>query len=113
MKQYKNVRGTQDKVANLEVNIDTVYSRNNIKRIETEDFNGWEYDELQYSLREYQESLGKMTSNLAVSRENIITDNNATAELVVISRNDIDNISEMLVMAFGEIEKLKSGGNIQ
>ena len=50
MKQFLKVQGTQEKVANLEVNIDTVYVRSNIKRIETDDFKGWQYDEIQYSL---------------------------------------------------------------
>lgn len=44
-------------VPSIEVNVDTVYVRNNIKRIEEEDFIGWEYDEIQYEIREYIESL--------------------------------------------------------
>lgn len=62
MKQYLNVRGSQESVPNLEVNTDTVYIRTNITRIEVEDFVGWEYDEVQYSIREYQEMVGETTT---------------------------------------------------
>lgn len=41
----------------IEVNVDTVYVRKNIIRIETDDFVGWEYDEEQYSVREF---IGKL-----------------------------------------------------
>ena len=53
MKIFQNVKGSQENVPQIEVNIDTVYIRSNIKRIETEDFSGWEYNEIQYELREY------------------------------------------------------------
>lgn len=56
MKIFKNVKGSMPVVPNIEVNVDTVYIRENIKKIETEDFSGWEYDETQMTLREYQES---------------------------------------------------------
>lgn len=51
------VRGTQETVNNVEVNVDTVYIRTNIERIEEEDFTGWEYDEVQYPKNEYLELL--------------------------------------------------------
>jgi hypothetical protein len=44
-------------VPGVEVNVDTVYIRTNITRIETEDFTGWEYDEIQYGKNEYIEQL--------------------------------------------------------
>ena len=53
MKIFQNVKGSQENVPQIEFNIDTVYIRSNIKRIETEDFSGWEYNEIQYELREY------------------------------------------------------------
>ena len=56
MKKYYNVQGSMPTVPYIEVNVDTVYIRENIKKIETEDFTGWEYDEIQMTLREYQES---------------------------------------------------------
>ena len=57
MKVYQNVRGSQEKVATVEVNVDTVYIRSNIERIEEDDFKGWEYDEVQYEKNEYIENL--------------------------------------------------------
>ena len=46
-------------VPNVEVNRDTVYIRSNIIRIDTEDFKGFEYDEIQYKKDEYTELLQK------------------------------------------------------
>ncbi len=57
MRVYKKIRGTQEHVPAVEVNIDTVYIRSNIKRIEEENFTGWEYDEIQYDKNEYIEKL--------------------------------------------------------
>jgi hypothetical protein len=57
MKIFNKIRGTMDKVPNIEVNVDTVYVRSNIQRIDTNDFKGWQYDEIQYSTREYMENL--------------------------------------------------------
>ena len=51
------VRGTMKEVPEIEVNIDTVYIRSNIQRIEEEDFIGWEYDEVQYDKNKYIEQL--------------------------------------------------------
>ena len=51
------VRGTQAIVKPVEVNVDTVYVRTDIKRIDDEDFEGWEYDEETYSTKEYIEKL--------------------------------------------------------
>ena len=51
------VRGSQKLVKQIEVNVDTVYVRSNIRRVETEDFTGWEYDEEQYPAKEYIEKL--------------------------------------------------------
>ncbi len=44
-------------VPSVEVNVDTVYIRSNIEKVEEEDFTGWEYDEVQYTIREYLEKL--------------------------------------------------------
>ena len=41
-------------VPNTEVNVDTVYVRENIVRIEEEEFTGWQYDEIQYDKAEYE-----------------------------------------------------------
>ena len=57
MKIFENVRGSMKSVPSIEVNVDTVYVRSNIKHIEEPDFNGWEYNEIQYPLQEYIETL--------------------------------------------------------
>ena len=51
------VRGTQKNVKPVEVNVDTVYVRTDIKRIDEEDFEGWEYEEETFSTKEYIEKL--------------------------------------------------------
>lgn len=57
MKIINNVQGSQETIPSIEVNVDTVYIRTNVVRIETEDFTGWQYDETQYTIREYIETL--------------------------------------------------------
>lgn len=61
---YMRVRGTMKEVPEIEVNIDTVYIRKNIVRIEEEDFVGWEYDEEQYSKDEFIELISKENGQL-------------------------------------------------
>lgn len=68
MKHFIKVRGSQETVPTLEVNIDTVYVRSNIVRIETEEFTGWEYDEIQYGIREYIEVVGAENLELQTSQ---------------------------------------------
>ena len=49
-----NIRGTQNQDPNgIEIGKDTVYIRENSKKIEEDDFIGWEYDEKQYNKDEY------------------------------------------------------------
>ena len=49
-----NVQGTQENVPTLEINVDTVYLRSNIKqKINEEGQLYWEYDETQLTLEEY------------------------------------------------------------
>ena len=57
MKLFNKVRGSMETVPNVEVDRDTVYVRNNIIAIDTEDFKGWQYDEIQYKKDEYTEFL--------------------------------------------------------
>lgn len=64
MNKYFNVRSNQESVLGLECVKDTVYVRTNIERVETDGFNGWEYNEIQYTLLEYQELLGNQTQEL-------------------------------------------------
>ena len=53
MQQFYKVRGTMATVIPLEINVDTVYVRSNVIRVENEQFIGWEYDEIQYGVKEY------------------------------------------------------------
>lgn len=69
MKTFQNVRGSQSAVPEIEVNVDTVYVRSNIERIETEDFTGWQYDETQYTVREYIETIANKNKNLESENE--------------------------------------------
>ena len=58
MIELKGVKGTQLKVPKLEVNVDTVYIRDNIIEKQDEDGNKyWEYDEIQLTLAEYFKSI--------------------------------------------------------
>ncbi|WP_342532811.1 hypothetical protein MHB40_15130 [Lysinibacillus sp. FSL K6-0057] len=89
MKNYKKVKGTQNTVKDLEVNIDTVYVRNNIIRIDEEDFKGWEYDETQYSKDEYHEMIGgnaksmkSDVNDVADVTSTLIEDNAMVADLL-------------------------------
>ena len=82
MKYIPNVQGSQQSIRPIDVNIDTVYIRMNVKRIETEDFTGWLYDEIQYTLREYIETL--------------------------IGQEDVGMLSLMVSMLMNEIDMIKS-----
>ena len=57
MKEFQNVRGSQETVPSVEVGVDTVYIRSTVRRVKSPEFMGWEYDEVQYTLREYIEYL--------------------------------------------------------
>ena len=63
------VRGTMEEVPEIEVNVDTVYVRTNIQRIEEEDFVGWEYDEVQYKKDEFIELISKENKQLKQENE--------------------------------------------
>lgn len=89
MKRFIAIKGTQKNVTKLEVNIDTVYIRTNIERIETEEFTGWQYDEIQYSLREYHELIGNKSDILQL-------DVNDVAETIANSIEDTISIAELV-----------------
>lgn len=63
-------RGTMEAVPENEVNVDTVYIRTNITKVEEDDFSGWEYDEVEYSLREYIEKLLDTETGQIIIAEN-------------------------------------------
>lgn len=72
MKEYKNVIGSQlSEPSQIEVNVDTVYVRSNIVKIDTEEFAGWQYDEIQYDKNEYISNIFKLESdNNKLKQEN-------------------------------------------
>ena len=82
MKIFQGVRSTAKQVPYIEVNKDTVYVRNDIKRVEEDEFEGWQYDEIQYGLQEYIESL--------------------------TSSSDTESIAMLLSVLMGEIDFLRS-----
>lgn len=75
------VRGTMKEVPEIEVNVDTVYVRTNIERVEEEDFIGWEYDEEQYSKDEFIELISKENKELIQENE---LNKQAIAELTLL-----------------------------
>ena len=75
------VRGTMKEVPEIEVNVDTVYVRTNIQRIEEEDFVGWEYDEVQYRKDEFIKLISK--ENKQLKQENELN-KQAIGELTVL-----------------------------
>lgn len=99
----------------LEVNVDTVYVRNNIERVEKEDFEGWQYEETQYNLKEFQEVVGKDTDNLKGDVEvvaDIVTvtmeDTLAIAELIA----EVLDMNSALEARIEELENTINGGNV-
>lgn len=100
MKVYNNVRSTMKYIPSIEVNVDTVYLRTNIEKVEGEDFTGWQYDEVQYTIREWQEIIGIKTDLLQ-------EDVNDVAELTTMVAMDKDDIAEMLVYALQKIDELE------
>ena len=61
----ENVQGTQETVPSLEINVDTVYIRSNIKRkIDSEEHPYWEYDEKQLTIEEYLKEVVPLNQQL-------------------------------------------------
>ena len=84
MKIYQNVRSTAEHIPSIEVNIDTVYVRSNIQRIEEMEFSGWEYNEVQYNKDKYIE---KLTNE---------EDLDAMAMLLSITLSEVDMLKNMM-----------------
>lgn len=72
------VRGTQEQIKPVDVNVDTVYVRTNIEHIETEDFTGWEYDEIQLDKDEF---ISQMTN---------VQDTQTMALLISLLMSEVD-----------------------
>ena len=76
----------------LEVNVDTVYVRNKIERVIAQqegDFEGWKYEETQYNLKEFQETIGKNTNVLKIDVADV-------AETLASTFTDTSSLGETL-----------------
>lgn len=61
---YNDVKSTAERIPSIEVNVDTVYIRTNIVKIDEEDFEGWQYDEVQYQKDRYIELISEENNDL-------------------------------------------------
>lgn len=88
MLEIKNVQGSQVSVPEVEVNVDTVYKRTNIERKSQLDehtqqqMEYWQYDEVQYTFREWLQVLSDENKQLQESQRLQNVDINATQEMV-------------------------------
>lgn len=78
MIEIKNVRGSMETVPPIEIGKDTVYIRSNITKLETEEFTGWEYDEIQYSKDEYIALIAQSNNTI---QEQLLQTQNALVEI--------------------------------
>lgn len=53
MKTIKKCQGSMQICLPLEIGVDTVYVRENIKRVSVDETEMWQYDETQYTIEEY------------------------------------------------------------
>lgn len=90
MRINERTRGTQKHVNPVEVNVDTVYIRTDIERIETEDFTGWEYDEVQIDKNEF---ISQMTN---------VQDTQTMALLLSLLMSEVDMLKT-------ELQEIKGG----
>ena len=82
MLEVKNVKGNMETVKKIEFNIDTVYVRNNIIKVESEDFTGWQYDEIQYTYQEWTEFNTSKISILEAENEKLKQELSITQDAV-------------------------------
>lgn len=84
------VRGTQQTVPKLEINVDTVYIRDNIvEKYDEENNKYWEYDEIQLTFSEYfkriipenENAIAELSALFSSYQEQV---DNALAELSIL-----------------------------
>lgn len=100
MKIFQSVRSTAKNVPSIEVNVDTVYVRSDIERVEEMEFSGWEYDEIQYKKDNYIELISKSTEILKL-------DINDVADMTVLNAMDKDDLAEMVIYCLSKIDELE------
>lgn len=114
MKITENVRGTQfGKPKELEVNIDTVYIRSKITKIEEEDFIGWQYDEIQYDVKDYIQFIGNKNTELnkSIALLEDLNVSNMIAMTEMYEENlDLKNKNTQTMIALTEMYELLLGG---
>lgn len=92
------VRGTQNEVKPIEFNVDTVYIRDSIIRVNTDDFNGWEYNEQQYKIREYLEKVSKENSDLTIQNSDLMFESAMLQSQLSEVKNENADITLRLAM---------------
>ncbi len=85
----KKVRGSMETVPAIEVGKSRVRVRSNIVRIETEDFIGWEYDEVVYKKDEY---IGLLTNE---------EDSGMMAMMISMLMGEIDTLNSRITTLEG------------
>ncbi len=85
----KKVRGSMETVPATEVGKSRVRVRSNIVRIETEDFIGWEYDEVVYKKDEY---IGLLTNE---------EDSGMMAMMISMLMGEIDTLNSRITTLEG------------
>lgn len=95
----------------LEVNVDTVYVRNNIERVVAKDegeFEGWQYEETQYNLKEFQETVGKNTGILKVDVADVAEFASSIIEDSVAMAETMGELIEMNIMLAARLDELEA-----
>lgn len=108
MKTIKNCQGTMEICLTLEIGVDTVYVRENIKRVTFNKIEMWQYDETQYTLEEFTVLKTKELSSLPLNQLIITTfTSDITPELVVVSEGgEVWNVTLTNNIADDKYEKL-------
>lgn len=98
MKVFQGVRGTQNQVPQIEVNKDTVYIRSNIERVEEDEFNGWEYDEVQYKKNEWHELVGGRSELLETDNAELWFENVMVKSSLDIAEREVADLWHQILV---------------
>ena len=116
MQEYKNVRGSQEKIDGIEFNVDTIYIRTNIRRekelINEKEFEFWVYDEIQYTYNEYLEVLdkkNKIQENTNNEQDELIISNAANIA-IMLEATGANTISTLAIEEDRVLEEEKMVG---
>lgn len=121
MKQIKDVLSTKESIPEIEVNVDTVYVRTNTKRTTVEGYNFWQYDEVQYTYKEWLQLLSDKNKALEESQklqdkniDNSQIEINATQEMVdfIIGQTMSNPVSKAKTMNLMKVTDRKTTDNM-